>query len=116
MLACSALAMLREQAAEVADGKRTSSSTLLSQERLICKAAGLSHLLSNEVLVNMVSSAGMTKKIKCVYLRRSDSLAFYLTLCFSCFQPCQTVYQVLHDAVTRLIQYGVLIVAEVTVS
>ncbi|XP_062859106.1 glycerol-3-phosphate acyltransferase 1, mitochondrial [Trichomycterus rosablanca] len=79
IIACSTLAMLREQAAEVAEGKFTSSSTLLSQERLICKAAGLSHLLSNEVLVTM---------------------------------PCQTVYQVFHDAVTRLIQYGVLIVAE----
>lgn len=29
-------------------------------------------------------------------------------------QPCQTIYQVLHDAVTRLIQYGVLYVAEVS--
>uniref|UniRef100_A0A673JFI9 Glycerol-3-phosphate acyltransferase 1, mitochondrial n=1 Tax=Sinocyclocheilus rhinocerous TaxID=307959 RepID=A0A673JFI9_9TELE len=27
-------------------------------------------------------------------------------------QPCQTLYQVFHDAVTRLIEYGVLIVAE----
>uniref|UniRef100_A0A3B4Y663 Glycerol-3-phosphate acyltransferase 1, mitochondrial n=1 Tax=Seriola lalandi dorsalis TaxID=1841481 RepID=A0A3B4Y663_SERLL len=27
-------------------------------------------------------------------------------------QPCQTIYQVFHDAVTRLIQYGVLYVAE----
>lgn len=29
-------------------------------------------------------------------------------------QPCQTLYQVFHDAVTRLIQYGVLYVAEVS--
>lgn len=29
-------------------------------------------------------------------------------------QPCQTIYQVLNDAVTRLIQYGVLYVAEVS--
>ena len=29
-------------------------------------------------------------------------------------QPCQTVYQVFHDAVARLIQYGVLYVAEVS--
>uniref|UniRef100_A0A8C2PP73 Glycerol-3-phosphate acyltransferase 1, mitochondrial n=1 Tax=Cyprinus carpio TaxID=7962 RepID=A0A8C2PP73_CYPCA len=27
-------------------------------------------------------------------------------------QPCQTLYQVFHDAITRLIEYGVLIVAE----
>lgn len=29
-------------------------------------------------------------------------------------QPCQTIYQVFHDTVTRLIQYGVLYVAEVS--
>uniref|UniRef100_A0A673AFL2 Glycerol-3-phosphate acyltransferase 1, mitochondrial n=1 Tax=Sphaeramia orbicularis TaxID=375764 RepID=A0A673AFL2_9TELE len=52
---------------------------LLSQERLIRKAAGLSHFLVNEVAVA---------------------------------PPCQTIYQVFHDAVTRLIQYGVLYVAE----
>uniref|UniRef100_A0A8C5EFT7 Glycerol-3-phosphate acyltransferase 1, mitochondrial n=1 Tax=Gouania willdenowi TaxID=441366 RepID=A0A8C5EFT7_GOUWI len=52
-------------------------SVLLSQERLIRKAAGLSHFLINEVAV-----------------------------------PCQTIYQVLLDAVARLIQYGVLYVAE----
>uniref|UniRef100_A0A671YA69 Glycerol-3-phosphate acyltransferase 1, mitochondrial n=1 Tax=Sparus aurata TaxID=8175 RepID=A0A671YA69_SPAAU len=51
----------------------------LSQERLIRKAAGLSHFLINEVTVA---------------------------------PPCQTIYQVFHDAVTRLIQYGVLYVAE----
>uniref|UniRef100_A0A8D3DR46 Glycerol-3-phosphate acyltransferase 1, mitochondrial n=1 Tax=Scophthalmus maximus TaxID=52904 RepID=A0A8D3DR46_SCOMX len=54
-------------------------SLLLSQERLIRKAAGFSHFLINEVTVA---------------------------------PPCQTIYQVLHDAVTRLIQYGVLYVAE----
>uniref|UniRef100_A0A8C7YG07 Glycerol-3-phosphate acyltransferase 1, mitochondrial n=1 Tax=Oryzias sinensis TaxID=183150 RepID=A0A8C7YG07_9TELE len=51
--------------------------SLLSFERLIRKAAGLAHFLTNEVAV-----------------------------------PCQTIYQVFHDAVTRLIQYGVLYVAE----
>uniref|UniRef100_A0AAX7V9G1 Glycerol-3-phosphate acyltransferase 1, mitochondrial n=1 Tax=Astatotilapia calliptera TaxID=8154 RepID=A0AAX7V9G1_ASTCA len=55
------------------------SSHLLSQERLIRKAAGLSHFLINEVAVA---------------------------------PPCQTIYQVFHDTVTRLIQYGVLYVAE----
>uniref|UniRef100_A0A674AJ95 Glycerol-3-phosphate acyltransferase 1, mitochondrial n=1 Tax=Salmo trutta TaxID=8032 RepID=A0A674AJ95_SALTR len=54
-------------------------SILLSQERLIRKAAGLSHFLTNEVAVA---------------------------------PPCQTIYQVFHDAVSRLIQYGVLYVAE----
>uniref|UniRef100_A0A8D3CUQ3 Glycerol-3-phosphate acyltransferase 1, mitochondrial n=1 Tax=Scophthalmus maximus TaxID=52904 RepID=A0A8D3CUQ3_SCOMX len=57
----------------------TPCSLLLSQERLIRKAAGFSHFLINEVTVA---------------------------------PPCQTIYQVLHDAVTRLIQYGVLYVAE----
>ncbi|TSK14760.1 Glycerol-3-phosphate acyltransferase 1, mitochondrial [Bagarius yarrelli] len=77
IIACSALAMLREQ---VTENEHAISSTLLSQERLICRAAGLSHFLSNEVIVAL---------------------------------PCQTVYQVFHDAVTRLIQYGVLTVADV---
>uniref|UniRef100_A0AAQ5ZKE7 Glycerol-3-phosphate acyltransferase 1, mitochondrial n=1 Tax=Amphiprion ocellaris TaxID=80972 RepID=A0AAQ5ZKE7_AMPOC len=54
-------------------------SLLLSQERLIRKAASLSHFLINEVAVA---------------------------------PPCQTIYQVFHDTVTRLIQYGVLYVAE----
>ncbi|XP_026882032.2 glycerol-3-phosphate acyltransferase 1, mitochondrial [Electrophorus electricus] len=79
IIACSVLAMLREQTAEVCQGDLGPSPTLLSQESLIRRAAGLSHFLSNEVLVA---------------------------------QPCQTVYQVFHEAVTRLIQYGVLIVAE----
>uniref|UniRef100_A0A8C1K0Y3 Glycerol-3-phosphate acyltransferase 1, mitochondrial n=1 Tax=Cyprinus carpio TaxID=7962 RepID=A0A8C1K0Y3_CYPCA len=76
IIACSALALLREQSATSVSGQN-SSSVLLSQERLIRRAAGLSHFLSNEVAV-----------------------------------PCQTLYQVFHDAVTRLIEYGVLIVAE----
>ncbi|KAL7869271.1 hypothetical protein AOLI_G00132590 [Acnodon oligacanthus] len=79
IIACSTLALLREQTAETCEGELGSSSNLLSQERLILRAAGLSHFLSNEVLVAI---------------------------------PCQTVYQVFQDAVTRLIQYGVLIVAE----
>ncbi|XP_063073059.1 glycerol-3-phosphate acyltransferase 1, mitochondrial isoform X2 [Engraulis encrasicolus] len=78
IIACCVLAMLREQAAE-ASGSEHGGSTLLSQERLIRKAAGLSHFLSNEVAVA---------------------------------QPCQTPYQVFQEAVTRLMQYGVLLVAE----
>uniref|UniRef100_A0A8C9W8Z3 Glycerol-3-phosphate acyltransferase 1, mitochondrial n=1 Tax=Scleropages formosus TaxID=113540 RepID=A0A8C9W8Z3_SCLFO len=74
IIACSALALLKEQARET---EGSSSKTLISQERLICRAAGLSHFLSNEVAV-----------------------------------PCQMIYQVFHDAVGRLIQYGVLLVAE----
>uniref|UniRef100_A0AAY4EZ24 Glycerol-3-phosphate acyltransferase 1, mitochondrial n=1 Tax=Denticeps clupeoides TaxID=299321 RepID=A0AAY4EZ24_9TELE len=79
IIACSALALLREQAPEPCGSDRNGSSNLLSQERLIHRAAGLAHLLSNEVLVAM---------------------------------PCQTIYQVFHDAVTRLIQYGIMVVAE----
>ncbi|CAM4710861.1 hypothetical protein PO909_012608 [Leuciscus waleckii] len=78
IIACSALALLREQSATSLN-EQNSSSTLLSQERLIRRAAGLSHFLSNEVAVAL---------------------------------PCQTLYQVFHDAITRLIQYGVLTVAE----
>uniref|UniRef100_A0A672N3S5 Glycerol-3-phosphate acyltransferase 1, mitochondrial n=1 Tax=Sinocyclocheilus grahami TaxID=75366 RepID=A0A672N3S5_SINGR len=78
IIACSALALLREQSA-TSVSEQNSSSTLLSQERLIRRAAGLSHFLSNEVAVAL---------------------------------PCQTLYQVFHDAITRLIEYGVLIVAE----
>uniref|UniRef100_A0A6Q2WXP3 Glycerol-3-phosphate acyltransferase 1, mitochondrial n=1 Tax=Esox lucius TaxID=8010 RepID=A0A6Q2WXP3_ESOLU len=81
IIACSALALLREQAvSEVeAGGEQGGPGTLLSQERLIRVAAGLSHFLTNEVAVA---------------------------------PPCQTIYQVFHDAVSRLIQYGVLYVAE----
>lgn len=81
IIACSILSLQRELVAESesdqpADGP---SSLPLSQERLIRKAAGLSHFLINEVAVA---------------------------------PPCQTIYQVFHDAVSRLIQYGVLYVAE----
>uniref|UniRef100_A0A6Q2X771 Glycerol-3-phosphate acyltransferase 1, mitochondrial n=1 Tax=Esox lucius TaxID=8010 RepID=A0A6Q2X771_ESOLU len=62
-----------------AGGEQGGPGTLLSQERLIRVAAGLSHFLTNEVAVA---------------------------------PPCQTIYQVFHDAVSRLIQYGVLYVAE----
>ncbi|XP_059892227.1 LOW QUALITY PROTEIN: glycerol-3-phosphate acyltransferase 1, mitochondrial [Gadus macrocephalus] len=86
IIACSVLALQRELAAESQSsqsaawgGAVTASCTLLSQERLIRKAAGLAHFLTNEVAVA---------------------------------PPCQTVYQVFHDAVARLIQYGVLYVAE----
>ncbi|TRY89908.1 hypothetical protein DNTS_016427 [Danionella cerebrum] len=54
IIACSALALLREQAAALLT-EQSSSSKLLSQERLIRRAAGLSHFLSNEVAVALVS-------------------------------------------------------------
>ncbi|KAM3859350.1 glycerol-3-phosphate acyltransferase 1, mitochondrial [Diretmus argenteus] len=81
IIACSVLALQRELVVESELDQKPggSSSLLLSQERLIRKAAGLSHFLINEVAVA---------------------------------PPCQTIYQVFHDAVTRLIQYGVLYVAE----
>uniref|UniRef100_A0AAR2KKD3 Glycerol-3-phosphate acyltransferase 1, mitochondrial n=1 Tax=Pygocentrus nattereri TaxID=42514 RepID=A0AAR2KKD3_PYGNA len=55
IIACCTLALLREQTAETCEGELGSSSNLLSQERLILRAAGLSHFLSNEVLVAIVS-------------------------------------------------------------
>ncbi|KAF7665404.1 hypothetical protein LDENG_00144020 [Lucifuga dentata] len=84
IIACSILALQRELVVESESDPQPSSpnspnSLLLSQERLIRKAAGLSHFLINEVAVA---------------------------------PPCQTIYQVFLDAVTRLIQYGVLYVAE----
>lgn len=80
IIACSVLALQRELVVESGSQQHGSPYNLLfSQERLIRKAAGLSHFLVNEVAVA---------------------------------PPCQTVYQVFLDAVTRLIQYGVLYVAE----
>nr|XP_057917502.1 glycerol-3-phosphate acyltransferase 1, mitochondrial isoform X2 [Doryrhamphus excisus] len=84
IIACSVLSLQREQAMESSESGKQSQSCVsagfpISQEKLIRKAAGLSHFLVNEVAVA---------------------------------SPCQTIYQVFHDAVTRLIQYGVLYVAE----
>ncbi|XP_071394117.1 glycerol-3-phosphate acyltransferase 1, mitochondrial [Centroberyx affinis] len=81
IIACSVLALQRELVVESESEHQPGNpnSLLLSQERLIRKAAGLSHFLINEVAMA---------------------------------PPCQTIYQVFHDAVTRLIQYGVLYVAE----
>ncbi|XP_061561857.1 glycerol-3-phosphate acyltransferase 1, mitochondrial isoform X1 [Phycodurus eques] len=85
IVACSILSLRREQEAESeAESARRrprapAAGFPLSQEKLVRKAAGLSHFLVNEVAVA---------------------------------SPCQTLYQVFHDAVTRLIQYGVLYVAE----
>lgn len=81
IIACSVLSLQRELIMESESARQPGnpSSHLLSQERLIRKAAGLSHFLINEVAVA---------------------------------PPCQTIYQVFHDTVTRLIQYGVLYVAE----
>lgn len=80
IIACSILALHRELLMESESQQDDSPYHLpLSQERLIRKAAGLSHFLINEVTVA---------------------------------PPCQTIYQVFLDAVTRLIQYGVLYVAE----
>ncbi|KAM4525343.1 glycerol-3-phosphate acyltransferase 1, mitochondrial [Odontesthes bonariensis] len=81
MIASSILSLQRELVMESGSDHQPvdPSSLLLSQEKLIRKAAGLSHFLINEVAVA---------------------------------PPCQTIYQVFHDAVSRLIQYGVLYVAE----
>uniref|UniRef100_A0A3B3Z700 Glycerol-3-phosphate acyltransferase 1, mitochondrial n=1 Tax=Periophthalmus magnuspinnatus TaxID=409849 RepID=A0A3B3Z700_9GOBI len=80
IIACSILALQRELLVESESQIQDSPfNLLLSQERLIRKAAGLSHFLINEVNVA---------------------------------PPCVTIYQVFLDAVNRLIQYGVLYVAE----
>lgn len=79
IIACSILALQRELQMESESQPQDPFNFLLSQERLIRKAAGLSHFLVNEVNVA---------------------------------PPCVTIYQVFLDAVNRLIQYGVLFVAE----
>lgn len=79
IIACSILALQRELLMESESQPQDPFNLLLSQERLIRKAAGLSHFLVNEVTVA---------------------------------PPCVTIYQVFLDAVNRLIQYGVLYVAE----
>lgn len=43
---------------------------------------------------------------------KAASLSYFLTNEVAVAPPCQTIYQVFHEAVTRLIQYGVLYVAE----
>uniref|UniRef100_A0A674N1L3 Glycerol-3-phosphate acyltransferase 1, mitochondrial n=1 Tax=Takifugu rubripes TaxID=31033 RepID=A0A674N1L3_TAKRU len=45
-------------------------------------------------------------------IRKAAGLSYFLTNEVMVAPPCQTLYQVFHDAVTRLIQYGVLYVAE----
>ncbi|XP_023805153.1 glycerol-3-phosphate acyltransferase 1, mitochondrial [Oryzias latipes] len=45
-------------------------------------------------------------------IRKAAGLAHFLINEVAVAPPCQTIYQVFHDAVTRLIQYGVLYVAE----
>uniref|UniRef100_A0A3Q3WT59 Glycerol-3-phosphate acyltransferase 1, mitochondrial n=1 Tax=Mola mola TaxID=94237 RepID=A0A3Q3WT59_MOLML len=45
-------------------------------------------------------------------IRKAAELSYFLSNEVAVAPPCQTIYQVLHDAVTRLIQYGVLYVAE----
>uniref|UniRef100_A0A8C7YJR5 Glycerol-3-phosphate acyltransferase 1, mitochondrial n=1 Tax=Oryzias sinensis TaxID=183150 RepID=A0A8C7YJR5_9TELE len=81
VIACSILSLQRELKLESNSHNLNEDPYVfpLGQERLIRKAAGLAHFLTNEVAVA---------------------------------PPCQTIYQVFHDAVTRLIQYGVLYVAE----
>ncbi|KAM9816703.1 glycerol-3-phosphate acyltransferase 1, mitochondrial [Neosynchiropus ocellatus] len=81
IIACSILSLQREMVLDWEQVQQQGglNSLPLSQEKLIRKAAGLSHFLINEVAIA---------------------------------PPCQTIYQVFHDAVTRLLQYGVLYIAE----
>ncbi|KAK1881994.1 Glycerol-3-phosphate acyltransferase 1 mitochondrial [Dissostichus eleginoides] len=45
-------------------------------------------------------------------IRKAAGLSYFLVNEVTLAPPCQTIYQVFHDAVARLIQYGVLYVAE----
>uniref|UniRef100_A0A672GC41 Glycerol-3-phosphate acyltransferase 1, mitochondrial n=1 Tax=Salarias fasciatus TaxID=181472 RepID=A0A672GC41_SALFA len=80
IIACSILSLQRELVLESECDQQDGgpASVLLSQERLLRKAA-----------VSPTIWSFLFKPL-----------------------PCQTIYQVLHDAVTRLLQYGVLYVAE----
>ncbi|XP_043911771.1 glycerol-3-phosphate acyltransferase 1, mitochondrial [Protopterus annectens] len=76
IIACSLLAVLENMSSDLSQG---TADGLISQEKLVHKAAGLCHLLAYEVAVAL---------------------------------PCQRIYQVCHEAVERIVQYGVLLVAE----
>lgn len=131
--ACSILSLQRELLVESESDHQSGgpNSLPLSQERLIRKAAGLSHFLINEVAVAPVSSTFCPSYVNChneqcssekfwgktspkCWLLLRKTLFSFMFPCLSTPQPCQTIYQVFHDAVTRLIQYGVLYVAEVS--
>ncbi|XP_036591387.1 glycerol-3-phosphate acyltransferase 1, mitochondrial [Trichosurus vulpecula] len=76
IMACSLYAILNKRCSGGTGGV---SPSMISQEQLVRKAAGLCYLLSNEGTMSL---------------------------------PCQTFYQICHEAVGRFIQYGILVVAE----
>ncbi|XP_074151695.1 glycerol-3-phosphate acyltransferase 1, mitochondrial [Sminthopsis crassicaudata] len=76
IIACSLYAILNKRCSGGTGGVSLS---MISQEQLVRKAAGLCYLLSNEGTMLL---------------------------------PCQTFYQICHEAVGRFIQYGILVVAE----
>uniref|UniRef100_A0A7N6F7L6 Glycerol-3-phosphate acyltransferase 1, mitochondrial n=1 Tax=Anabas testudineus TaxID=64144 RepID=A0A7N6F7L6_ANATE len=72
---------------------------------------GLFHVFISDAIIGTLSRQLNVKGTDC---SRSNPKLFLHSpsLSVSDPQPCQTIYQVFHDAVTRLIQYGVLYVAE----
>uniref|UniRef100_A0A4W6BU99 Glycerol-3-phosphate acyltransferase 1, mitochondrial n=1 Tax=Lates calcarifer TaxID=8187 RepID=A0A4W6BU99_LATCA len=64
---------------------------------------GLFHVFISDAIIGRLSQVAL-----CLL----KTLFSFMFPCLSTPQPCQTIYQVFHDAVTRLIQYGVLYVAE----
>lgn len=42
-----------------------------------------------------------------------DAIFLLFSVFYFALQPCQVIYQVCHESVERLIQYGILLVAEV---
>uniref|UniRef100_A0A667YUW8 Glycerol-3-phosphate acyltransferase 1, mitochondrial n=1 Tax=Myripristis murdjan TaxID=586833 RepID=A0A667YUW8_9TELE len=69
---------------------------------------GLFHVFISDAII-VVDVAGVN-----TFYETIPNSVFHISKCPSppVPQPCQTIYQVFHDAVTRLIQYGVLYVAE----
>uniref|UniRef100_A0A8C7FV46 Glycerol-3-phosphate acyltransferase 1, mitochondrial n=1 Tax=Oncorhynchus kisutch TaxID=8019 RepID=A0A8C7FV46_ONCKI len=82
---------------------------------------GLFHVFISDAIIGTDTAAHMfIQGESCIIVGSTLYLPQYLycvslsivTFCLLHLQPCQTIYQVFHDAVSRLIQYGVLYVAE----
>uniref|UniRef100_A0A667YJI2 Glycerol-3-phosphate acyltransferase 1, mitochondrial n=1 Tax=Myripristis murdjan TaxID=586833 RepID=A0A667YJI2_9TELE len=68
---------------------------------------GLFHVFISDAIIGKLNGVN-------TFYETIPNSVFHISKCPSppVPQPCQTIYQVFHDAVTRLIQYGVLYVAE----
>uniref|UniRef100_A0A3Q3F127 Glycerol-3-phosphate acyltransferase 1, mitochondrial n=1 Tax=Labrus bergylta TaxID=56723 RepID=A0A3Q3F127_9LABR len=75
----------------------------------------LFHVFISDAIIGMSSQEVLVLPLSQERLiRKAAGLSYFLINEVTVAPPCQTIYQVFHDAVTRLIQYGVLYVAEVS--